>query len=50
MEKKITVHVVKAADKSVPFASAARAKEAVELLAQFGVEATVEKEKRVVTL
>lgn len=50
MEKKITVHVVKAADKTVPFASASRAKEAVELLAQFGVEATVEKEKRVVTL
>ena len=50
MEKKITVHVVKAADKAVPFASAARAKEAVELLTQFGVEATVEKEKRVVTL
>lgn len=50
MEKKITVHVVKAADKSVPFASAARAAEAVELLAKFGVEATVEKEQRVVTL
>lgn len=50
MEKKITVHVVKVSDKTVPFASAARAKEAVELLAQFGVKATVEKEKRVVTL
>ena len=50
MEKKITVHVVKAADKSVPFVSESRAKEAVEILAQFGFEATVEKEKRVVTL
>lgn len=50
MEKKITVYVVKAADKAIPFASAARANEAVELLAKFDVVATVEKEKRVVTL
>lgn len=50
MEKKITVHVVKVGDKTAPFASAARAAEAVKLLALFGVEAEVEKEKRVVTL
>lgn len=50
MQKKITVHVVKSGEKSVPFATATRANEAMELLAKFDIEATVEKEKRTVQL
>lgn len=54
MQKKITVYVVKSgegeAEKSVPFGTKSAAAAAVTLLAQFGIEAKVEAEKRVVTL
>lgn len=56
MEKKITVYIVKTVvaegetAKEKPFPTKSRAKDAVELLADFGIDAEVEAVKRVVTL
>lgn len=54
MEKVITVYVVSSgeeeAKKSVNFPTKTRAKDATELLARFGVEATVETVKKTVQI
>lgn len=50
MEKKITVYVVKAADKEQVYPTQSRAKDVVATLEAFGVTAEIEKVKRTVTL
>ena len=54
MEKTISVYVVSSCEgddkKSVNFATKTRAKEASELLARFGVEATTETVKKTITI
>ena len=50
MEKQITVYIVKAADKEVPFVSLAQANAAAKTLGHFGIEAEVLKDTRKVTL
>ncbi|MCS5736891.1 UNVERIFIED_CONTAM: hypothetical protein RF648_19540 [Kocuria sp. CPCC 205274] len=50
MEKKITVYIVKAGEVEKPFPTKSQAAAAVALLKDFGIEATTEQVKRLVTL